>query len=282
MFNFSNIRYFLIAAFLLTAACGTEPRMARAQDLSVQFHASADEMRPRPQVQVHPTRRFGAEDPARILVIGDSLAQGFGIFLDRRVKERHLLAVVTNRGRTSTGLARSDFYDWPVHFEEQAAALHPDVVVVHFGANDNQAIIQGDRSVGMGTEEWDAAYRQQTRRILEIAARYKAVVYWLGPAPDRHTALNRHLTRINPLFRDEAALVQAQFIALSSFAAGQNGEYVTTVSVDGKVVTIRSGDGSHFTGAGYYMVADRILKDMETRVPGIFAAPKLELAGILQ
>jgi hypothetical protein len=282
MFSFSKLRYIVVGMVLLTAACGTDPKAARAQDLSIQFHAGAGRVETRPQVATRPNRTFSMDDPARILVIGDSLAQGFGIFLDRRVKERNLAAVVTNRGRTSTGLSRSDFYDWPANFEQQAEAFRPDIVVAHFGANDNQTIIRSSGRVGSGTEAWDAAYRDQTRRILDIAARYQAVVYWLGPAPDRGGNLNRHLTHINPIFQQEAAAVQANYLPLSEFAAGANGEYVKNAPVNGRVVTIRSGDGSHFTSAGYYFVVDQVLAAMERQVPSIFAEPKLELAGILQ
>lgn len=277
---FSEFKVLAVLAILLTAACGTEPRSAGAQDLAMSFLAKTPDARP--QVRARPSREFSAADPARVMVIGDSLADGFGIFLDRRVRERDLNARVYNYGRVSSGLARSDFYNWPERFEELAGQYRPDVVVVHFGSNDMQTIILPDSRVGFGTEEWDAAYRQQTRRILDIAARYGAVVYWLGPAPDRNSKLNRHLSRINPLFQAEAELVRANYIPLSAFTAGENGEFVKTTSVAGRVVTIRSGDGSHFTGAGYYLVADHILKDMEGRMPSVFTGPVSELAGALQ
>lgn len=280
MSNFSNLRFLFVALALLTAACGTDPRSADAQDLSVMFHRESSEIS-RPKVRRVPTRTFSADDPARILVIGDSLAQGFGIFLDRRVKERNLAAIVTNRGRTSTGLARSDFYDWPSQFEGMAAAMRPDIIVAHFGSNDNQTIIGRGARIKSGTPEWTAAYRDQIRRILDTAARYNTMVYLLGPAPDRGGSLNRHLTRINPIFREEAAAVQAHYLPLSTFAAGENGEYITSAPVNGRVVKIRSGDGSHFTGTGYYLVADKLLEDMAKLVPTIFS-PKLELAGALQ
>jgi len=277
----NRLKALIAAAACLMAACGSEPRSADAQDLAGLFLSAGPEPG-RLMVQKRPRRAFTAQDPARVMVIGDSLADGFGIFLDRRVKERELHAQVLNYGRVSSGLARSDFYDWPSRFEAMAQQYRPDVVVAHFGANDMQTIILPDSRVGFGTEEWDAAYRQQTRRILDIAARHKAVVYWLGPAPDRNSALNRHLSRVNPLFKAEAELVQANYIPLAALAAGDNGEYVTTASVDGRVVTIRTGDGSHFTGAGYYMVADHILADMERRMPSMFNASGSEMAGILQ
>lgn len=277
MFSCNSLRGLALGISLLTAACGSA-----AQDLSVQFHADASSMIPRAQVQTVPSRRIGADAPARILVIGDSLAQGIGIFLDRRVKERGLAAVVTNAGRTSTGLARSDFYDWPEKFDAIAAEARPDIVIAHFGTNDNQGVSRTEGRTPLGSAGWEDAYRDQSRKILEVAARHKTVVYWLGPAPDRSASLNAHLSRINPIFRTESKLTNARYLPLSEFAADASGAYATSTIIDGQAVTIRSGDGSHFTGNGYYLIADKVLADMQSRIPGIFAAPQIELAGVLQ
>jgi len=240
-----------------------------------------DEIVGRAQLPVRPKRSFTADNPARVLVIGDSLAQGFGIFLDRRVKERKLAAVVTNRGKVSTGLARRDFYDWPANFAAMAPGLQPDVIVAHFGANDNQTMIGPDGKVGHGSEAWNDAYRAEIRKVLATAAEQGAVVYLIGPAPDRGTNLNRHMTRINPLFKAEADAVQAIYFPLN-FARGESGEFIKNASINGRVTTIRSGDGSHFTGVGYYHVADLLLGDMQARMPTMFDAPKTELAEVLQ
>ena len=282
MSSFSRPRIVAVLAALLMAACGSEPRQAGAQDLSGYFHKPKEELVGRAPVQTKPLRRFSKENPARILVIGDSLAQGFGIFLSRRVEERGLAAVVSNEGRPSTGLTRSDFYDWPSEFARKADVYRPDVVVVHFGSNDKQAIVTSDGNIGQGTDEWDAAYRQRVRDILKIAAARRAMVYWLGPAPDRNTGINNTLTRITPIVETESRAVKANYLPLSSFTAGANGEFVKAKSVDGRTVTIRSPDGSHFTGVGYYLVADKLLEDMAARMPTMFNPPKLELAGILQ
>ena len=267
---------------LFVAACGSEPRSAGAQDISDLFHRPKEDFVDRAVLPRRPARQFNASEPARILVIGDSLAQGFGIFLDRRVKARDLAAVVVNKGRTSTGLARSDFYDWPQAFSVLAPEIRPDVVVAHFGSNDNQSIISTSGRVRQGADGWDDAYRAQVRRILDVAAEHGAVLYLLGPAPDRNASLNGNMNRINPIFDQEADTAQAIYLPLASFAAGSNGEFVRNAVVNGKTVTIRSGDGSHFTGAGYYFVVDRLLADMETRMPDMFRENSVELAGILQ
>ncbi|MCG6904715.1 MAG: DUF459 domain-containing protein [Rhodobacter sp.] len=282
MSSCSRTRLISLIGALLLAACGTSPRGLGAQDLGESFLRPRDDFAGRMQLPERPLRQFSAGDPARILVIGDSLAQGFGIFLDRRVNERGLTAVVANRARTSTGLSRSDFYDWPQAFAGIAPGLRPDVIVVHFGSNDKQALVTGTGTIPQQTAEWDAAYRAQIRRILDIAAQQRAVVYWLGPAPDRSASLNRHMTRINPIIEAEARAVRAVYLPMAEFAAGANGEYAKTAVIDGKTVTIRSPDGSHFTGAGYYLVVDQLLNDMARRMPGMFRPANVALAGILQ
>ncbi len=282
MFSFSKTRLLGLGLAVVLAACGPVPRSAEAQDMGDQLFASSERFKTRPQVRTRVARPFSKEDPARILVIGDSLADGFGFYLTRRVEERRLTARVVNRGRNSTGLSRSDYYDWPAEFSAEADATNPEILIAHFGSNDNQTIVLPDRRVVRGTDDWVEAYRTQTRRILEIAARHNMMVYLIGPAPDRDPSLNAHLTRINPIFAEEARRSGAVYLPLRPFTAGDGGAYIRSISLEGRSVAIRSGDGSHFTSTGYYLVADKILEDLARRVPAIFKGPSLELAGFLQ
>ncbi len=282
---------------LLVAACSSSLDRAGAQDLAVEFHAPAPEVKappaaPKPpaakprqtvytplpggKIPTRVTRAVTPAAPLRLQVVGDSLADGFGIFMKHRVSARGIPVAVTNNGKTSTGLARADFYNWPANFAGQAAGLRPDVVVVHFGANDDQPLrLPGGGSIPYETPEWEAAYRAEIRKMLEVAASYGAVVYWLGPAPDRDAHRNALLSKVNVIYREEARAAGAHFISLPAFAAGPNGEFVTTANG----TTIRSGDGSHFTSAGYYMVVDQILGAIERHNPGIFTAtPAVEVA----
>lgn len=215
--------------------------------------------------------------PARLLVIGDSLAQGFGFVLETRVPELELLMSVRNDARISTGLSRADFYDWPAHFAQMAAEQHPDIVVIHFGSNDMQAILaDGGRTV-LRSAEWEVEYRRQIRKILEIAARHQIVTYWLGPAPDKHRNLNAHLTRINPWIAQEAAAAGAVYLPLSPLAAAPDGSYARVVG--GAV--LRTGDGSHFTARGYRLVVDHLLAEITARYPQLAPSPVDLLAQVV-
>ena len=279
-----------------TAACGSDLQRASAQDLAAAFHAPAPEVsegtgvtdttakaettivRAGPgALPKRVTRAVSAADPLRVMVIGDSLADGFGMFLEQLVAQRGLPVAVVNRGRTSTGLARSDFYDWPGQFAGLAATDRPDIVVAHFGANDNQPIrLAGGKSVAYDTDDWDAAYKAQMRDILAVAATQRSVVYWLGPAPDADGHRNALLTKANGLFRDVARETGAHFISLPAFTAGPNGEFVSAANG----TTIRSGDGSHFTGAGYTLIVKEILAAIERDNPGLFSPSTVEIASL--
>lgn len=268
-----------ILCAVLLSACAN----GSAQDLGASLiggGSDAPAVASGPQLPSRPGRLFTAEEPARIMVIGDSLSQGFADALKASAAERGVAAVVTNRGRVSTGLSRSDFYDWPANFAELAASEKPDIVVAHFGANDMQGVVRPENKAGYGSEGWDAAYRAEVNRILATAAENDIVLMWLGPAPDGNTNLGKHMTMIAPLFAEEAKAHNAIFLPLADFTSGPAGEYVTSVAIGGKDVTIRTGDGSHFNGTGYRLVADRILDDLLRRFPDL--EPGQDLLAALQ
>ena len=297
MFRFSKAVLPLLLVF--TAACGTDLQRASAQDLGAALRAPAPAVREGTGVSDETaktetakaetvlvrggalpqrvTRAVSASDPLRVMVIGDSLADGFGMFLEQMVAQRGLPVTVINRGRTSTGLARSDFYDWPGQFAAMAASDRPDIVVANFGANDNQPIrLASGTSVPYDTADWDAAYKSQMRDILDTAAGAGAVFYLLGPAPDADSHRNALLSKANALFRDVARQTGAHFISLPAITGGPNGEYVKVANG----ATIRSGDGSHFTGAGYTLVVTEILAAIERDNPGLFSPSSVEIASL--
>lgn len=255
------LRALLLAG--LVAGCNSPGFRAGAQDIGPLVTRPATG----PQLPVRLRKDINAERPARILVIGDSLADGFGMFLKNRVDRVLPHAEIINRGKTSTGLARRDFYDWPAQFAVFVSEYRPDIVVAHFGANDMQTVIGESGRTVYGSAEWDAAYLREIRKVIAVAQAAQIPLYWIGPAPDSHSKLNAHLSHVNPLFAAAANEAGAIYFPLSPLVAGHEGEFVQTVQVDERSVTVRSGDGSHFTGAGYTLIADRLLADMAARFP---------------
>ena len=85
-----------------------------------------------------PIRKPTGTDKLRVVVVGDSLATGLGISLERVLKPS--LVRVSRQGRISTGLARPDYFDWPAALTEIVDNFRPDLIVIMLGENDNQAL----------------------------------------------------------------------------------------------------------------------------------------------
>ena len=269
----TGLLFLALAGF---AACGNINSSARAQDVGAYLtmespHADNTSPFAQPVLSLpqQSSRRFTPEMPARIMVIGDSLSQGFADAMIQRSTERGMPVVVQNRGRVSTGLARSDFHDWPADFATLAASEQPDIVVAHFGANDMQGVMRRENRASYDSDDWPKAYRTEIRRILSTAAQQRIVVVWLGPAPDGNTGLGRHMTVINPLFEAEARDAGAIFLPLGRLTGGTDGGFVRAITLDGREVTIRTSDGSHFNMMGYKLVADHILDALQARFPDL-------------
>ena len=75
-----------------------------------------------------PIRKPTGTNKLRVVVIGDSLATGLGVYLERATKPS--LVRVSRQGRISTGLARPDYFDWPAALTEIVNKFRPDLIVV--------------------------------------------------------------------------------------------------------------------------------------------------------
>jgi uncharacterized protein len=216
-------------------ADGTTPPSAVASEPTV--------ARPRP---------VSAEDPLRVLLIGDSLigtvADGFGRLMDGRDDVRWVSDV-----RVATGLARPDVLDWVAHLSEQLEANDPDVVVLMIGGNDDQSLmVPGGDPVHYGRDGWAQEYEARAARLLEVAGGEGRTVVWVA------------LPAMRPGRLDEARRLTNAAVARA--AAGRDVLLVDAgplVSPDGYAaridgVPVRADDGVHLTHAGGDRVAPAI------------------------
>ena len=93
-----------------------------------------------------------AEAPLVSWVVGDSQA----FFLGHGLREGRLRDVteITLDQRHSTGLARSGYFNWPVHFFAIAAHYNAEVVVATLGSNDWQSMTAPEgHTLNRGSDE---------------------------------------------------------------------------------------------------------------------------------
>ncbi|MFP2902818.1 hypothetical protein [Corallococcus sp. 4LFB] len=126
------VRALLFLAFLSTAARAAAPEPVPGLTAS----------------PVLPTAPAQAAAPApaprrTVLLLGDSLiATGFGEYLQNQLAA-HPRIRCERRAKSSTGLARPDFFDWLEVGQQEVRQHQPDVVVVILGGNDGQACTRG-------------------------------------------------------------------------------------------------------------------------------------------
>lgn len=200
---------------------------------------------------VEPTVLPKVDPSTFVFVLGDSIAELLGSGLEEAFgPDQHVL--VTRRARADTGLVRIDHYDWSRSVAELLASgdriTHAVMLV---GANDRQAIREGDVSHDPLSPRWREIYAGRVGAIARQFQERRIPLLWVGAPPMRNERLSADLIAINAILREEVARADGVFIDVwQAFVDGENRFTATGPDVNGNPVRIRTADGVHFTKAG--------------------------------
>lgn len=214
---------------------------------------------PRPAVPASASSR----QEKTVLLLGDSLiVSSFGEYLEQLLNEHPEIRAV-RRAKSSTGLARPDFYDWISAGHEEVERHHPDIVVVIMGGNDGQGLtdVNGKAEVQWGKPGWAAAYRQRVESFLDIIAAPGRKILWIELPITGRSGFERKLRVIRPLLRETVSARQdAIHLDTKPFFVDAKGGLVREARVKGfrKPMRLRMSDGVHFTLAGGRYFATRV------------------------
>jgi hypothetical protein len=204
---------------------------------------------------------FTPERPLRVWVAGDSLAQVPGDALERI---GGAIDVVGVESRLSTGLARTDLYNWFTRIQQAPRRLHPDVVVFSFGADDAHDYMGGAHVGPFGSPSWNAEYRRRIDGVTRELNAEGIRVLWLGlPIPDgpgfrkSFPVVNTILESVARSHAKDAAYVDT-WHRLDDF----HGRYAQYLRVHGKLTQVRASDGVHYTQAGGDLVAEQVVAQL--------------------
>ena len=177
----------------------------------------------------------------------------------------------------STGLVRTDYFDWPEALEGILQRETFQIAVVLFGTNDQQAIRIEDAVYRIGTPKWQALYRARIDRIIEQLKAKKIAIYCVGLPIMRSPSFARHADLVNRIVSESAAANQVKFIETWEYFADDRGQYnAFGPDVTGRKRKLRDPDGIHLTRFGYRKLALAVeqlirqdLKQAKTQNSGI-------------
>src|SRR3974390_682286 len=198
---------------------------------------------------------FPRGDRYRVLVVGDSLADGLWSGLYRAFQEDTNMEVV-NKSKPASGFVRIDSYDWNKEIDDILKDETYQMVVVMFGANDDQAIRSGKDYVKPGTDAWADAYGQRVEAFVKKLRAKNRAVYWVGLPIMRSPDQSDKAEHLNEVYREKSFINGAKFIDTWSGFTDESGRYSAVgPDMSGQVRRLRDDDGVHFTTRGYLKLA---------------------------
>ena len=210
-------------------------------------------------------RTVDADEPLRILAVGDSLMLDLQYGMDRVLDPR---ADVTVEGRGALGFGFTvPHWDWDDHvltdYDRLVADVRPDVVVVMIGANEFEGYAIEGEDLVPGSRRWREVLSERTDDAIAHWRADGAHVYW-WTTPRMRDA--RFLTDdLNAVWIDAATAWGAGVTMIDSMAVlgdaeGAYREVLTDAS--GAEVPLRKDHGVHFHEVG----ADLLARQLEDRL----------------
>ena len=151
------------------------------------------------------------EHKAKVYIVGDSDAGTFGPYLQQLLDGTNLVDTELNY-KVSSGLARPDFYNWPVELAAVLPQADPDIVVATFGGNDSQGLsVPGDDLTFIvgdpvaNEAEWTEEYTRRAGEMMDLLLENDRTVIWVGIPNDDNAEVTAKLAIQDGAVRAAAA-----------------------------------------------------------------------------
>ncbi len=204
----------------------------------------------------------------KVLMAGDSLMVSLGPQMRTELSGYSNLTFIPI-GKSSSGLARADFYNWPRVLEEHLLSDKPQVVVMWVGTNDSQPIYGMPSAGEVGSKTWLAAYHGKIAEVARLSLSHGARFVLMGPPVVSDAKTDAKLAVINKLMQRVCQRAKIPFIDTRASLADREGRYCQQARMpDGSMVPIRTPDGVHITAEGNRIVMKRLLPGLSSLVMG--------------
>jgi hypothetical protein len=197
-----------------------------------------------------------------VLEVGDSLGNDLGWGLAREASATRGLVLV-QRDLSSSGLVTQWFYDWPRHLKAYLAQYHPQLVIMTFGANDEQGMVLKGHVAAFGSSAWREAYAARVRQMVTLATKSGSFVLWVGLPVMEPTQYRQGASILNSLYARAATKVPGMtFLPTWNLLATRAGEFRNAAWVNGAPSVLRQPDGIHLTVVGENVLATYVAQQI--------------------
>ena len=202
---------------------------------------------------------------ARLVVLGDSLADGLWGAFYRRYARCEMLEVV-RLTKVSDGLAKTNAAGWLARYQALPNVTDPeqkDIILVQLGANDLTNLRQGTNRTVFNSPDWDTAYADRVRELGQGLVAAAGDVIWFSLPIVGKDSLRENYDHILDLQSTALKGLPIKYIDTYKLTSFGTDEFTMNARIDGKLRQMRADDRIHFTTVGYEVVAQAVLTDLE-------------------
>jgi hypothetical protein len=210
-----------------------------------------------------PTKTEQARKPEKttpsktVLIVGDSFAVGVGVFMANALKSEPV--ALKQKGKVSTGLNSPKFYNWESKLKEFITEQKPDALVAMVSGNDAHN--------GANSASWKESYVAKVSAFLKIPADKHIPVLLVGLPPMGKQDYSERAKLANEALQNACSnSAGCTYVDSWPIFSDTNGNYADKKKLGAKTVSLRAKDGVHFTGTGYQLLSQQIIKQLEKKV----------------
>jgi hypothetical protein len=197
-----------------------------------------------------------------VLEIGDSLGNDLGWGMARQLGDDHALRLV-QADKSSSGLLTPWFYDWAQKEKVLLAQYKPQLVIITFGANDEQNLRVNGQVLAFGSAPWVSAYTNIVTKMADAATKTGAYVLWIGMPVMQPNSYRQGMVLINSVFAKVATTVPGMtFLPTWDLFANAHGQFVDSARVNNVPSILREADGIHFSYVGENVFATYVTRSI--------------------
>ena len=197
--------------------------------------------------QTVPRRTPSAEDPLRVMIVGDSVTYEIQPGLTAALEHTGLVTSA-NRTQVGFGLSRWPIYPWWDVWEPFLDEVQPEAVVIQAGIWDVAEVFASELRRPVPTDpDWDEQFTFLMEVAVDVLSSDGAIVYWQTMLPSTSPGPGG---RLNDLVADLADRDDRVVMVDFTPAFTRNGGYTGFVERDGVEWPIRKVDGVHLCREG--------------------------------